>query len=75
MKELKANRVPPGDRWALTDDGEQIYPSLTDALNQIFMTTGLTQFYIDASKGEIHAEDGMEKPEQVKRYSLYGEEY
>ena len=34
MKELKANRVPPGDRWALTDDGEQIYPTLTEALNK-----------------------------------------
>ena len=51
MKELKANRVPPGDRWALTDDGEQIYPSLTEALNKIYMDTGLTQFYIDAGKG------------------------
>jgi hypothetical protein len=75
MKELKANRQPPGDRWTLVDDGEQIYPSLTDALNQIYMVTGLTQFYIDAGKGEIHAEDGKEKPEQIKKYSLYGEEY
>ena len=75
MKELKANRQPPGDRWTLVDDGEQIYPSLTDALNQIYMVTGLTQFYIDALKGEIHAEDGKEKPEPIKKYSLYGEEY
>tara|TARA_B110001454_G_scaffold218136_1_gene245255 strand:+ start:2075 stop:2302 length:228 start_codon:yes stop_codon:yes gene_type:complete len=75
MKELKANRVPPGDRWALTDDGEQIYPSLTEALNQIYMDTGLTQFYIDALKGEVHIEDGKEKPEPIKKYSLYGEEY
>ena len=75
MKELKATRVPPGDRWALTDDGEQIYPSLTEALNQIYMDTGLTQFYIDAGKGEVHGEDGKEKPEPIKKYSLYGEEY
>jgi len=76
MKELKATRVPPGDRWALVDDGEdQIYSSLTEVLNQIFMETGFTEFYIDAGKGEVHIEDGKEKPEPVKRYSLYGEEY
>ena len=75
MKELKANRVPAGDRWALVDDGEQIYSSLTEALNKIYMDTGLTSFYIDAGKGEVHAEDGKEKPEPIKKYSLYGEEY
>ena len=53
MKELKANRVPPGDRWALVDDGEQIYSSLTEALNKIYMDTGLTQFYIDAQNGDL----------------------
>ena len=75
MKELKATRVPPGDRWALVNDDEQIYPSLTEVLNQIYMDTGLTNFFIDAGKGEVHVEDGKEKPEPVKRYSLYGEEY
>ena len=39
------------------------------------MDTGLTQFYIDAGKGEVHLEDGKEKPEPIKKYSLYGEEY
>ena len=30
MKELKAKRVPPGDRWALTSgDDDKIYSSLT----------------------------------------------
>ena len=75
MKELVASRVPPGDRWALVNEDEQIYSSLTEALNKIFMDTGLTQFYIDAQKGEVHAEDGKEKPEPIKKYSLYGEEY
>ena len=45
------------------------------ALNKIYMDTGLTSFYIDAGKGEVHAEDGKEKPEPIKKYSLYGEEY
>ena len=33
MKELKATRVPPGDRWAITDGDDQIYASLTEVLN------------------------------------------
>ena len=75
MKELKANRVPPGDRCALVDGDEQIYSSLTEVLNQIFMESGMTEFYIDAQKGEVHIEDGKEKPQPIKKYSLYGEEY
>ena len=76
MKELKAKRVPPGDRWALTNtDDDKIYSSLTEVLNAIFMDTGLSQFYLDAQKGEVHVEDGKEKPEPIKKYSLYGEEY
>ena len=75
MKELKATRIPPGDRWALVTEDEQIYPSLTEVLNKIFMDSGLTQFYIDAQNGEVHGEDGVEKPETIKKYSLYGEEY
>ena len=76
MKELKAKRVPPGDRWALTSgDDDKIYSSLTEVLNAIFMETGLGQFYLDAQKGEVHVEDGKEKPEPIKKYSLYGEEY
>jgi hypothetical protein len=75
MKELKATRVPPGDRWALVNEDEQIYSSLTEALNKIYMDTGLTNFYIDAGKGDVYAEDGKEKPEPIKKYSLYGEEY
>ena len=76
MKELKAKRVPPGDRWALTStDDDKIYSSLTEVLNAIFMDTGLGQFYLVAQKGEVHVEDGKEKPPTIKKYSLYGEEY
>jgi len=75
MKELKANRVPPGDRWAMVDGDDQIYSSLTELLNAIFMETQMTEFYIDAQKGEVHIEDGKEKPPTIKKYSLYGEEY
>ena len=75
MIALKATRIPPGDRWALVNEDEQIYPSLTEVLNKNFMDRGLTQFYIDAQNGEVHGEDGVEKPETIKKYSLYGEEY
>ena len=75
MKELKATRVPPGDRWAIIDDDEErVYGSLTELLNAIFVKTGMTQFYMDAKKGEVHIEDGKAKPEPIKKYSLYGEE-
>ena len=76
MKELKATRVPPGDRWSIVSGGDdKIYASLTEVLNAIFMETQMTEFYIDAQKGEVHIEDGKEKPPTIKKYSLYGEEY
>ena len=75
MKELKATRVPPGDRWNIVDgDDDKIYSSLTEVLNAIFMQTGMGEFYLDAKSGEVHIEDGKAKPEPVKKYSLYGEE-
>ena len=75
MKELKATRVPPGDRWAIVDDNEErVYSSLTEVLNAIFMKTGISQFFMDAKQGEVHTEDGVPKKEPVKKYSLYGEE-
>ena len=73
MKELKATRVPPGDRWIIIDD-DKIYSSLTEVLNAIFVQTGMGEFYLDAKAGEVHIEDGKAKPEPVKKYSLYGEE-
>ena len=59
----------------LLDGDDKIYSSLTEVLNQIFMETQMTEFYIDVSKGEVHIEDGKEKPPTIKKYSLYGEEY
>ena len=75
MKQLIATRVPPGDRWVLDEEeNDVIYGSLTDCLNQIFLFHQATQFYVDAKKGEVYIEDGVEKPQPVKKYSLYGEE-
>ena len=51
MKELKATRVPPGDRWSIVDGGDdKIYSSLTEVLNQIFMETQMTEFYMKHKK-------------------------
>ena len=75
MKTLVGNRMPPGDRWSLIDDDSDIvYGSLTDCLNQVFIVHQATQFFIDAKKGEIYIEDGVEKPQPIKKFSLYGEE-
>ena len=75
MKELVAQRVPPGDRWILVEEeSDVVYGTLTDCLNQIFMVHEATQFYIDAMKGEVYIEDGVEKPQPIKKFSLYGEE-
>ena len=75
MKQLIATRVPPGDRWVLDEEeNDVIYGSLTDCLNQIFLVHHATQFFIDAKKGEVYIEDGVEKPQPIKKLSLYGEE-
>ena len=75
MKELVEQRVPPGDTWVLEEEeSDVIYGSLTDCLNQVFIIHQATQFFIDAKKGEVYIEDGVEKPQPVKKYSLYGEE-
>jgi hypothetical protein len=75
MKELVANRIPPGDRWALIEsESDIVYGSLTDCLNQIYVVHKATQFVIDAKKGEVYIEDGVEKPPTIKKFSLYGEE-
>ena len=75
MKELVASRIPPGDRWALIEsESDIVFGSLTDCLNQIFVVHQATQFVIDAKKGEVYIEDGVEKPPTVKKFSLYGEE-
>ena len=75
MKELVASRVPPGDRWALIEsESDIVFGSLTDCLNEIYGVHKASQFFIDAKKGEVYIEDGVEKPQPIKKFSLYGEE-
>ena len=71
MKVMYAKRVPPGDRWKIEND---VYDSLTECLNQIFLTEGVTTFEVDAGKGEIFIDDGKEPPKAPpKMWDLYGE--
>ena len=72
MKELVAQRIPPGDRWVLLEEeNDVVYGSLTDCLNQIFIVHQSSQFFVDAKKGEVYIEDGVDKPQPIKKYSLY----
>ena len=73
MKELKAKRVPPGDRWSIVGS-EEVYSSLTELLNAIYKQTKATEFFVDAKAGEVHIEDGVEPPVEIETYSMYGEE-
>tara|TARA_B100001113_G_scaffold74290_1_gene57787 strand:- start:116 stop:343 length:228 start_codon:yes stop_codon:yes gene_type:complete len=72
MKVVYAKRVPPGDRWAIGDD---LFESLTECLNEIFMREKVTKFEVDAGGGEIRIDDGREAPKPPpKTWNLYGEE-
>jgi hypothetical protein len=76
VKTLVLQRVPPGDRWVFASgNGENIYPSLTDALEAWFQQNGDTQFYMDARKGtvEIVKTEEIEVIKPINKYSLYGE--
>ena len=71
MKMTYAKRVPPGDRWQI---GKDIFESLTDCLNHIFLKENVTYFDVDASVGEIYIDDGKEAPKTPPRmWDLYGE--
>tara|TARA_R110000851_G_scaffold49967_1_gene119848 strand:- start:341 stop:571 length:231 start_codon:yes stop_codon:yes gene_type:complete len=71
MKMTYAKRVPPGDRWQI---GKDIFESLTDCLNHIFLKENVTYFDVDAAVGEIYIDDGKEAPKTPPRmWDLYGE--
>ena len=43
QKQLIAKRVPPGDRWALTNDPNTVISSLTETLEKYFQKTKFNQ--------------------------------
>ena len=75
QKELVLKRVPPGDRWIFAKgSGQNVYPSLTDALEAWFQYSGDTNFYIEARKGTVEIIKQEEVQIPVKKFSLYGED-
>jgi hypothetical protein len=74
QKELVLKRVPPGDRWVFASgNGQNIYLSLTEALEAWYQYSGDTNFYIEARKGTVERITTEEVEKQVTKYSLYGE--
>tara|TARA_R110002020_G_scaffold110142_1_gene254463 strand:+ start:1587 stop:1850 length:264 start_codon:yes stop_codon:yes gene_type:complete len=78
--ELIATRVPPSDRWALVDDPKKIvYTSLTDTLEAYLSKTGFKGEYklapLDSKLYAIKTSEEEVKPEPVKKYNIYGDEY
>ena len=74
-KELVARREPPGDNWSLINENDIVYGSLTDCLNAVFNVKKVSQFFIDAKKGEVYIEgEVVETKKEIKKYSLYGED-
>ena len=74
--ELIANRVPPGDRWALVGENE-IHNSLTEVLEAWFGKTGeKVEFKLNPIEGTIHVirfEEIEIKPIEPKKFNIYGD--
>ena len=73
MVMVVAKRVPPGDRWSLVDKENEVFESITDALNKIYLRYKTTLFEIDAGEGTISIDDGIPIVEPIKTFDLYGE--
>ena len=79
-KQLIAERVPPGDRWALTaDPSKVVYESITDTLEAYFQQTRFNAaFYLDPLGGKLYAvkrEEVEIEPEPIKTFDFYGDNY
>jgi hypothetical protein len=79
QKQLIAKRVPPGDRWALSNEPNKIYDTLTDTLEAYFQQTQFNKaFYLDPIGSALYAVDRVEieiKPEPIKTFDFYGDGY
>ena len=73
MDMIVAKRVPPGDRWSLVEKENEVFESITDTLNQIYLRYKTTLFEIDAREGTISIDDGVPIVEPIKTFDLYGE--
>ena len=79
QKQLIAKRVPPGDRWALTNDPNTVISSLTETLEKYFQKTKFNKaFYLDPIGGALYSVDRVEiekEPEPIKIFDFYGDGY
>tara|TARA_R110001632_G_scaffold66665_2_gene156990 strand:- start:719 stop:982 length:264 start_codon:yes stop_codon:yes gene_type:complete len=78
--EVIATRVPPGDRWTLVDDSKKIiHKSLTDTLEAYLgITTFKGEYRLAPLDGKLYAIKTTEeeiKPQPIKKYNIYGDEY
>lgn len=75
--ELIAQRVPPGDKWQLLIDKENVIEGLVQTLNQYVRKTKFKGHYrLEPLNGKLFAivtkEIDIEEPEPEK-FDLYGE--
>ena len=78
--EVIATRVPPGDRWSLVEDPKKvIHKSLTDALEAYLGVSNFKgEYRLAPLDGKLYAIKTTEeeiKPEPIKKYNIYGDEY
>tara|TARA_R110000772_G_scaffold196063_2_gene306822 strand:+ start:10170 stop:10454 length:285 start_codon:yes stop_codon:yes gene_type:complete len=77
--ELIANRVPPGDRWALIGENGKYHENLTNTLEAYFHKTKFKGSYkLDPLEGKLYSikieeVEVEEVIEEVKEYGIYGE--
>jgi hypothetical protein len=67
-------RVAPGDKWVFANSPNNVYQSLTEALEGWYQSQGDTSFYIDARGGTVAILRQSQIEKEVKRFSLYGED-
>ena len=79
QKQLIAKRVPPGDRWALTNEPDKLLPTLTETLERYFQQTSFNAaFYLDPLGGALYSVERVEvekEPEPTKTFDFYGDGY
>jgi hypothetical protein len=76
--ELIATRVPPGDRWILSEDSRKvIYNSITETLEAYFNVTQFRgEYRLAPMESKLYAIKRVEeelKPEPPKKLNLYGD--
>ena len=80
INELIAKRRAPGDNWILVDDSKNVvHKSLTDTLEAYLgITTFKGEYRLAPLDGKLYAIKTTEeevKPEPIKKYNIYGDEY